>query len=226
VRPFCESNIRPNSNQCGLNWEGKQTTCEGGECVPIPFECKAPFETCWYVDPYGDPQEQCFDLQVEKEHCGACRAACAWDSQCIEGKCTCANGLAACLYDDPNYPQWSCVDYATDSFNCGACGVVCGQGKSCVDGKCVGCPAAQPDTCWGGCTNLQNDPKHCGYCDVRCADDAVSCTAGECVCAPGKTSCGWNWMDCIDTSSHPWHCGGCFQRVRSFRGHADPVPRR
>ncbi|CAK9787369.1 unnamed protein product [Cutaneotrichosporon oleaginosum] len=200
-----------NCGQCTIRCQSDET-CEEGSCRKLPRpSCDAPNTECWYVDMYGDTLDLCADLQTDKDHCGACRAKCAWGNQCIGGKCICDNGQAGCLLEDDYQPIWECPDFSTNWAHCGGCGIVCGNSKKCVDGKCVGCPASHPDSCGDDCLNLQTDLQHCGACSTRCAPDAISCTDGKCQCPPGKTSCGVYSMSCVETSSDTSHCGGCFQ---------------
>jgi hypothetical protein len=63
----------------------------------------------------------------------------------------------------------------------------CCSGAGCVSGHCA-CPAAKPDVCNGGCTDLQTDRTNCGACGQRCAS-GETCVAGECVCGAGKSIC-------------------------------------
>ena len=65
----------------------------------------------------------------------------------------------------------------------GAGGTDAGTGDTCTPA----CGTAR-DCCGGECTNLQNDPRHCGACGTACADDEI-CQAGACVAPACETTC-------------------------------------
>jgi len=70
---------------------------------------------------------------------------------------------------------------ATGGTSTGTCLTGCGEARNC---------------CAEHCVNLQNDPQHCGSCDMPCAFGEY-CTQGTCAkppcektCADGETCCG------------------------------------
>lgn len=68
--------------------------------------------------------------------------------------------------------------------------------------------------CSGKCVNLNNDPKHCGDCDVKCASGL--CVNGLC-CPPGAVQCGNSCCSftccggntCVDINNDKNNCGSC-----------------
>ncbi|NOY93578.1 MAG: hypothetical protein GXP55_20530 [Deltaproteobacteria bacterium] len=61
--------------------------------------------------------------------------------------------------------------------------------------------------CSLSCVRPDNDPAHCGGCDVVCGAGEV-CSAGSCApaCDPGLSLCAGR---CVDLTSDPSHCGRC-----------------
>jgi hypothetical protein len=61
--------------------------------------------------------------------------------------------------------------------------------------------------CDGVCTNVDNEPKHCGTCDNACSDSEV-CLEGKCSTSCGDlTKCPGNV--CAELTSDVDHCGSC-----------------
>jgi hypothetical protein len=114
----------------------------------------------------------------------------------------------------------ACVDPKTNAKFCGATGAcqgvsagkVCGGGQSCVDGACA-CPSTSPDACDsdGGvvCTNVHEDPAHCGSCTNSCGAGKV-CSDGQCgvACASGQVTCGTGIAAVCHTPTGPADCCG------------------
>jgi len=105
----------------------------------------------------------------------------------------------------------------TTTANCGACGNDCakhGPTATCVAGKCtcpgVRCPATG-DTFV--CTDLSEDPLHCGTCGTKCADGEY-CKSGGCSCMPPLVRCS-STSGCVDTNGHHDYCGSCTLRCSS-----------
>jgi hypothetical protein len=73
----------------------------------------------------------CQNLQINRNHCGACGVVCRAGEPCIAGRCVfdCAIGLTPCA--------GTCVDLNTDRAHCTACGAACATGQVCVGGACV-----------------------------------------------------------------------------------------
>jgi hypothetical protein len=158
---------------------------------------------------------ECVDLNVERNHCGACGAVCKSDLvavACRSGVCeragsACPEGQADC--------GEGCTDLSRNNFHCGACGKECDGdvGQVCQGGVCTGatCTGGLTD-CAGSCVDLQTNPYHCGTCATVCpgADtDANPCIGGRCVdqcTAHGLTDCPGG---CRDLSSDPANCGVC-----------------
>jgi hypothetical protein len=86
----------------------KGQTCVDGECV-----CPAPLSVC------GPGHFGCFDLQTDRDNCGACGNSCG-DAACVDGRCdlTCPPHETRCEADPPFR---ACVDLQTDYDACGAC---------------------------------------------------------------------------------------------------------
>jgi len=88
-----------------------------------------------------------------------------------------------------------------DGADAGGAGMDAGPGADAGEADAGGetcAPACDTgrDCCDGGCTNLQNDPRHCGACSNGCGSDEI-CQGGSCVaptcdtaCDAGETCCG------------------------------------
>ncbi len=139
---------------------------------------------------------RCVDLSYDEANCGECGRTCGGDQTCVDGLCTCEEGLAAC--DD------ACVDLATDPNNCGACGRECAAGGICEAGDCA-CPGDQIE-CGGHCTDVMTDPDNCGRCGRRC-EAGTACVDGNCSgCPPGLDTCP---DGCVDLDTDEDNCGEC-----------------
>ena len=120
--------------------------------------------------------------------------------------CTCGGApactaptAACCDCCGPN-PNGVCVDLETDPLNCGACDNVCPRGGACtvpvcVAGQCglaqapdntnpnAACPFPAVACCGGTCTDIFNDPNHCGTCGTQCFSQTCAitgCADGDC----------------------------------------------
>lgn len=81
----------------------------------------------------------------------------------------------------------------------------CTKGENCTAGKCV-CGHYLLKPCNGKCVDFR-DPKHCGGCNIACANDE-ECYVGKCVkCTPPKTLCAPHLCVLLDTNH--FHCGAC-----------------
>ncbi len=58
--------------------------------------------------------------------------------------------------------------------------------------------------CGGACTDVTNDPSHCGACGTACAVNE-GCSRGKC-CPSGKANCGGS---CVDLAIDSANCGQC-----------------
>lgn len=121
----------------------------------------------------------CVNLTSDKANCGACGSQCGPEETCCGG---------------------TCRDTRFDAAHCGACGAACAQGQVCANSACFTkcgegvCPAgsSQPDCCADTCTNVQDNPAHCGRCDNACTQD--------------ETCCG---DACANLNDDANHCGAC-----------------
>jgi hypothetical protein len=105
-----------------------------------------------------------------------------------------------------------------DPENCGATMTHCQDDEYCVSGTCVcrqGLVPGEED----GCIDLASDAESCGATGTSCPS---LCSGGACVtsCPAGTTECEGG---CVDTSSHPLHCGECERRCGAGRVCADGV---
>ena len=156
---------------------------------------------------------ECVDLNVERNHCGACGTVCESGLVAV----ACRGGICARADCPPNEtycgPVDGCRDLSSDLSHCGLCQHPC-AGGTCSDGVCgpVGsvCPEGQAD-CGEGCTDLRSNDFHCGACGNECDGDVGQvCQGGVCTgggtCAGGLTDCAGS---CVDLQTNPFHCGVC-----------------
>jgi len=166
--------------------------CSGGDLV---CETLAPIaETCDGTDQDCDGRsDEGFDLQVNRDHCGACGRACNGEQTCCAG---------------------ACVDIVTSSAHCGECGNDCGAGQACCGAACQNlqsdpghcgacnrvCTAGQ-SCCGGSCVDTATNLNNCGACGNRCG-------SGDQCCAGG----------CHDLESTEAHCGRCGNGCGALHG--------
>jgi hypothetical protein len=131
------------------------------------------------------------DVRTDHDNCGGCGVACAWDSQCVAGACSCAATTCGDI----------CVKLTENPKNCGACGHQCAAAEWCDAGSCTG--VCEGTVCDGWCTDLRTDTAACGACGHQCGS-TEACRDGVCVCA--GTICG---SICVDVSSSATDCGAC-----------------
>ena len=196
------------TNDCLLGWRcqtqplaGHEGVCvcnhTPGVCGDIDHNCDGLPDVCvCRTDEWTICEDGCALLASDPANCGACRAACARNETCTDGRCNCP--------PQSDCGSLGCVDKTTDPANCGACGHACAAWQICRDGAC-GCSAGGESACAGFCADLGSDREHCGGCDSVCPD-GVRCHAGRCGCDAGLTECG---AQCANTSTDPWNCGGC-----------------
>lgn len=84
--------------------------------------------------------------------------------------------------------------------DCGACAPSCGDGTCDSSETCSSCEG-DCGTCSPTCLALGDGCAEAGAC---CSG---TCTEGVCACATGLEACG---DSCVDVSTDPDHCGGCF----------------
>jgi alpha-tubulin suppressor-like RCC1 family protein len=86
--------------ECARGYEGDGTSCTPNPCEPRVDPCDAASTACRVEEAAavcdcleglarcdGDPYACTTDVRVDREHCGACEAACAGDLACAEGAC-------------------------------------------------------------------------------------------------------------------------------------------
>ncbi|MSP26078.1 MAG: hypothetical protein EXR75_13145 [Myxococcales bacterium] len=145
--------------------------------------------------------EECVDTATDRDHCGACDAACGASEFCVAGKCTlvCEKDFTEC--------DGACVALGSDASNCGACGTACEPGFVC-DGKgscALSCQAELSD-CSGKCVELSTNNQNCGVCGLACEPGFVCNGMGSCAlsCQSGLVACDGK---CIDPTTDEQHCG-------------------
>ncbi|MEY4582399.1 MAG: hypothetical protein RL701_7102, partial [Pseudomonadota bacterium] len=156
--------------------------------------------------------------------CGAggnqtCAADCQWDTTCPGQMCTgpnteaCGNCGTRSRTCDANTGRWSewgmctgqgmCTPGAFAQRMCGSfSGQTCNSQCQWAVCSCVGGYAACPNA---GCVALDDDPRHCGRCDVAC-NAAQTCDDGECHCPNNTVLCGGR---CLNTQTDASNCGKC-----------------
>ncbi|MCK6576424.1 hypothetical protein L6V77_35720, partial [Myxococcota bacterium] len=148
----------------GGGWSQSRESAEGGVPTPTPvIDAPKEGEIGSLCARNGDcTSAQCLAI-------GRCTHACAAASECpvswacdgVAGAgllCTCAptGGGEACNGRDDD-----CDGFADN-------GATCGDGLVCVAGSCQCPPERACDGAGSGCTDLANDPDHCGACGNRC----------------------------------------------------------
>ncbi len=179
------ANDELNCGGCG-NDCGSAGTCNSGVCMCTP----GPGILMCGV--------QCADVSVDVNHCGSCFNDCNANETCVSGVCVC---------DNPAFMNCGgCVDTMVDPDHCGTCATNCNDVQMCQGSTCV-CRTpliAGP----GGCVDPTSDPAACGATAEVCAGATPICQDGVCVasCTGGHDLCNG---DCVNTETHPLHCGGC-----------------
>lgn len=86
------------------------------------------------------------------------------------------------------------------------------------------CAAIGQTNCDGGCSNLSQDPSHCGACGVACWP-AQACLNGGCVgpCPPGFSACPSGGSVCVDPWIDDKNCGGCSHACGRAEGCRDGI---
>lgn len=114
-------------------------------CAPAEVRCEV------------DGGASCIDLRRDRQHCGACGAACCAGQVCVLGRCvlSCSPGSSGCVLPGETCPR--CIDVSTSPSHCGACNVACPAGQVCQGGLCA--PAA--------CPSVTEPPSPMGQCDGR-----------------------------------------------------------
>jgi len=83
-----------------------------------------------------------------------------------------------------------------------------GWSREVCSSSSIGISGTDPNRvfCNGVCTDLGNDPHHCGSCDIACPE---TCSARQCTCPSGTTLCQNLNLVCTDVRSDPENCGAC-----------------
>ncbi|MBW1809880.1 MAG: hypothetical protein JRJ87_16915 [Deltaproteobacteria bacterium] len=192
------SNACTDLDPCTIN-----DVCSAGVCAGVDMPCD-PFEIC--VDgvcrcggtgPDCINNEtccttECFDLDVDIDHCGDCTTLCRRDNatpQCVGG--ICSIGTCDALWDDCNATDADGCETSLETLtDCATCGTTCsavGATVSCAGGVChiTNCDPLMGD-CDGdvgtGCEASLETLTHCNACDTPCARDNASavCPGGNC----------------------------------------------
>jgi hypothetical protein len=194
-KAFCKCRNKAQQNQCLAACQA----CNGntsrlcGSCGN--YTCCASGSACC--------SGLCADLLDDVYNCGGCGIVCddAGPNEygaCIDGQCVygCVQGAVPC--------HGTCTFLNSDPNNCGACGHICPTSA----------PVCETGICVVGCT---------GYCPAGwCGGDGCG---GECAC-PAGWECGeTGWCSnpcvfpfilcdgiCIDPTSDPFNCGGCYHQ--------------
>ena len=222
--------------QVGCGTSGEQcppgTTCVDSQCCDNQNNCCVTnFSTCSGVAPCcGAPDFDCCDgvcttLLFDRANCGSCGNGCAQGQVCCNGSCCdgmCCGGGTVCVPPlDPNNCE-TCGDVCGPCESCQAvfggqiCATTCTEFENCEEGDCVSCPSGLI-ACNGGCLDPSFDDDNCGSCGNSCdgkCDAGLGCgqicVEGNCRCPAGEVICGDEFPSCSDTSTHPLHCGDCF----------------
>lgn len=190
-------------------------TCDTGEdCVSGACRCGGTGPDCVSGETCCD--NECSDLDVDRDHCGDCSIACQPGEFCSDGACIpgCNDsgdcvGLTCC--------DSICVDLGVNNSHCGACGTACGNGETCVGGSCQ-CGGTGPDCssseicCGTSCHDPATDNDHCGGCSTAC-DMNENCMSGSCMCGGSGPDCTISEIccgtECFDPTTDDEHCGEC-----------------
>jgi hypothetical protein len=138
----------------------------------------------------------------------------AEDNRCLVGAQACPAG------------QWGECEQGAPSLDPERCGPACAacdasRADRCVGGLCAcgeGPACAAGDSCCDAeCTVLEDDPRHCGACGVRCAEGLrnvtrPACLGGACdyeACLPGFLDCDGERANGCETAADLANCGAC-----------------
>jgi hypothetical protein len=178
----------------------------GGECRP-EFVCDG----------------VCVDLLRDDEHCGECGESCGRGLVCSDGECVDpddvgaggagSGGSAGNSGDAGSAGDASPGGAAGDSNGAGGGGSGAGPGSGGAgdggDSSSGGAGGSDPTEV---CLPPFDEPWKCGDCDTECGGNTPLCAPEDdtfvCVqaCAEPLRQCA---DQCVDTDSHPLHCGGC-----------------
>ncbi|XP_021755482.1 stigma-specific STIG1-like protein 3 [Chenopodium quinoa] len=88
-----------------------------GRILKPADHCHKDYEVCdiGYGKDFTCCGNKCFDLTIDKKHCGSCHNKCKFTHDCCDGKC---------------------VDKTYDKRHCGRCNYKCKEGQYCVYGMC------------------------------------------------------------------------------------------
>ncbi len=199
--------------------------CEYGPCLPT----LGGEEACDNIDNDCDgATDEDFDVQSDRNHCGACNARCVLANaipECVAGECqveTCEPGFVdldrlpetgcelSCVPDDPAVEACDerdndcdgrtdeTFDVATDELNCGACGTLCAPDAG--QGQC------RDGQCFVvGCEEgfVDLDGRADNGCEYACA------FTGDELCNLADDDCDGETDEDFDLADDVAHCGEC-----------------
>jgi hypothetical protein len=196
--------------QCDYTCDAPFADCNDDLDLPIPLPDQPPYS--------GDGCE--VNLNLDRDHCGACFTACDAQEQCVSGSCACGGDGPDCDYPDICCGH-QCYDSSSDEQHCGDCNTSCDTNEMCTSGACR-CGGSGPD-CAGGqgdfccdteCVDLNADERYCGDCNTAC-DTNETCNSGACRCGGSGPDCAGGQSDfccgteCVDLNTDERYCGDC-----------------
>ena len=221
--------------ECGNNCQSDEM-CFYGKCLVSSENCT----NCLDENALCCENGRCLTEEVAASHvfnCGGCATDCSNDEICVNGKCysgdldkgcnDCESGDKVCCLDNLTNEN-KCLgyeDFTTTIENCGGCNLNCIGDEQCKNGYCY-CPSstnfAEYIKCDGICTNIRDNPEHCGSCNNKC--EIANCNSGVCLTSDAECEmeCGENEICCMDNTLdqgkclyivnllfNDEHCGNC-----------------
>jgi len=171
--------------------------CEDGKpfshppCVDGKCTCPEGLKVCTFS--YGSVSDvainRCFNLSIERNHCGACDNICQGiGGECENGVCKCTKpGFVPCKTTEGTKTLNTCRDLNNDKNNCGACGNKCGEDQVCSQGESIFIDPTRckkPGETRAVVVTKRTDevPEWCSRtCGNASCDDGQTCSEGECV---------------------------------------------
>lgn len=131
----CEASLQTALN-CGACNRPCAPPHASGDCAS--GTCKLGACEAGFADCNGNPADGCEQSLNDRQHCGACNAACANGVDCNNGSCACKNNGdcepdteccdGRCAHTKSACFVWPCMpgtELPNDSQNCGGCGMAC-----------------------------------------------------------------------------------------------------